>query len=79
MKPAVAKALNELLKPIQEAYAQSKEWQEVTLKAYPEPQVVKKEKKEKKKGTRHPGATREAGEKQELPIRTKEDGDKTSL
>ncbi|KAK2595227.1 Tyrosine--tRNA ligase cytoplasmic [Conoideocrella luteorostrata] len=53
LKPAVAKALNELLAPIQSAYQASKDWQEVALKAYPPP--PKKEKKVKDKGSRHPG------------------------
>ncbi|EFY95451.1 hypothetical protein MHUMG1_07736 [Metarhizium humberi] len=53
LKPAVAKALNELLAPMQAAYQASKDWQEVALKAYPPP--PKKEKKVKNKGTRHPG------------------------
>jgi tyrosyl-tRNA synthetase len=50
----VATALNKLLAPIQEAYQASKEWQEVTLKAFPP--APKKEKKIKNKGTRHPGS-----------------------
>jgi tyrosyl-tRNA synthetase len=49
----VAKALNELLAPIQAAYQASKDWQEVAIKAYPPP--AKKEKKVKDKGSRHPG------------------------
>ncbi len=39
------------------AYEASKEWQEITLKAYPPPE--KKQKKVKDKGTRHPGARKE--------------------
>lgn len=50
----MAKALIELMAPIQEAYQASKEWQEIALKAYPPP--PKKEKKVKDKGSRHPGA-----------------------
>lgn len=50
----MAKALNELLAPINAAYEASKDWQEVAVKAYPPP--AKKEKKVKNKGTRHPGA-----------------------
>jgi tyrosyl-tRNA synthetase len=42
--------------PIQTAYQASKEWQEVTLKAYPPPVVEKKQKKVKDKGSRFPGA-----------------------
>lgn len=79
LKPAVTKALNELLQPIQEAYQKNKEWQEVALKAYPEPAAPKKEKKVKNKGTRHPGPApagpdQTTQEIQELPIRSKEDG-----
>ena len=39
--------------PIQEAYQASKDWQDITLKAYPPPE--KKQKKVKDKGSRHPG------------------------
>ncbi|OAA47098.1 tyrosyl-tRNA synthetase [Metarhizium rileyi] len=53
LKPAVAKALNELLAPMQAAYQASKDWQDIALKAYPPP--AKKEKKVKNKGSRHPG------------------------
>lgn len=56
LKPAVAKALSGLLKPIQEEYQASLEWQEVANKAYPPPEVKKKEKKVKDRGTRFPGA-----------------------
>lgn len=69
LKPAVAKALNELLSPIQAAYNASNEWQEVTLKAYPPP--PKKEKKVKDKGSRHPGALKDqARDHGSLPDRT---------
>lgn len=53
LKPAVAAALNAILAPIQAAYQASSEWKEIALKAYPPP--VKKEKKVKDKGSRHPG------------------------
>ncbi|KAL8930785.1 MAG: hypothetical protein Q9208_000326 [Pyrenodesmia sp. 3 TL-2023] len=56
IKPAITKALIELLKPIQEEYQASPEWQEITNKAYPPPEVKKKDKKPKKLGTRFPGA-----------------------
>ncbi|KJZ76846.1 Tyrosine--tRNA ligase [Hirsutella minnesotensis 3608] len=62
LKPAVAKGLNELLAPIHAAFQNSKEWQDIALKAYPPP--PKKEKKVKDKGSRHPGKIN-----QELPIR----------
>jgi len=55
LKPAVTKALNALLAPIQAAYEASKEWQEITLKAYPPEEKKKKEKKVKNKGSRYPG------------------------
>ncbi|KAK5636019.1 hypothetical protein RRF57_011731 [Xylaria bambusicola] len=57
LKPAVTKALTDILIPIQEAYNASKEWQEITLLAYPPPE--KKAKKVKKIGTRYPGATQD--------------------
>lgn len=41
--------------PIQEDYQASKEWQELTLKAYPPPVKFVKEKKVKNRGTRFPG------------------------
>lgn len=59
----MAKALNDLLAPIQAAYQASKEWQDIALKAYPPP--PKKEKKIKDKGSRHPGKANN----KELPIR----------
>jgi len=62
LKPAVAKALIELTAPIQVAYQASREWQEISSKAYPPP--PKKEKKVKNKGTRYPGAKEEGAPKQ---------------
>lgn len=59
----MAKALTQLLAPIKEAFNASKDWQDITPKAYPPP--PKKEKKVKDKGSRHPGNQK----KQELPIR----------
>lgn len=53
LKPFVAKALVELVTPIQAAYEASEEWKEVTLKAYPPP--PKKEAKPKNRGTFYPG------------------------
>lgn len=68
LKPAVSRDLNALLAPIQEAFQASKEWQDITEKAYPPP--PKKEKKVKNKGTRHPGTKEPAADKaQDLPIR----------
>jgi tyrosyl-tRNA synthetase len=69
LKPAVTKALCELMAPIQAAFAQSKEWQEIALKAYPPPEEAKKKvKKVKDKGSRHPGP----GKTAELPVRPAE-------
>jgi tyrosyl-tRNA synthetase len=76
LKPAVSKALNAILAPIQAAYQASSEWQEIALKAYPPP--AKREKKVKDKGSRHPGhlaqkTTEKATEKTtELPVRPAE-------
>ncbi|KAI0456684.1 tyrosyl-tRNA synthetase [Xylaria acuta] len=53
LKPAVTKVLVDILASIQDAYNASKEWQEVTLLAYPPPE--KPQKKVKKLGTRYPG------------------------
>lgn len=53
--------------PIHQAYESSPEWQEITLKAYPPPVVVKKEKKVKDRGSRFPGAKQET----EIPERPK--------
>lgn len=55
LKPAVAKALVELMAPIQAAYQASSEWQEIALRAYPPAEKKKKEKKVKDKGSRYPG------------------------
>ncbi|KAL8716007.1 MAG: hypothetical protein Q9220_000674 [cf. Caloplaca sp. 1 TL-2023] len=56
LKPAIIKALIDLLRPIQEEYDRSPEWQEIANKAYPPPEVKKNEKKVKDRGTRFPGA-----------------------
>lgn len=48
--------MNALMAPIQTAYQASQEWQDITVKAYPPPEKVKKVKKVKDKGSRHPGA-----------------------
>ncbi|PLN78464.1 tyrosyl-tRNA synthetase [Aspergillus taichungensis] len=69
LKPAVSKALLELLAPIHAAYQADPEWQEITDKAYPSTEK-KKVKKVKNKGTRYPGAGQES---QGLPDRTKQD------
>ena len=48
-------ALIALLEPIQAEFQASQEWQDIEKKAYPPPEVKKKEKKAKDKGSRHPG------------------------
>ncbi|KAF4983632.1 hypothetical protein FZEAL_984 [Fusarium zealandicum] len=53
LKPAVAQGLVDLMTPIIADFEASKEWQEVTERAYPPP--PKKEKKVKNRGTRFPG------------------------
>ena len=61
LKPAVTKALNELMGPIREAFEGSKEWQETTLKAYPpEVKKVNPKKVKKDRGSRFPGAEGDA-------------------
>ncbi|KAK0636421.1 tyrosyl-tRNA synthetase [Bombardia bombarda] len=55
LKPAISKGLNELMAPIQADFQASKEWQEITLKAYPPEEKPKKVKKVKDKGSRYPG------------------------
>lgn len=49
-------ALLNLLHPIRAEFDASAEWQDISNKAYPPPEVKKKEKKVKDKGSRHPGA-----------------------
>ncbi|KAI0463212.1 Tyrosine--tRNA ligase cytoplasmic [Komagataella kurtzmanii] len=56
LKSGVADAINELLLPIREEFANNKEFQEAEAKGYPPP-IIEKKKKEKKvknKGTRYP-------------------------
>ena len=55
LKSGVSGALLELLKPIQADFQASSEWQAIEKKAYPPPEVKKKEKKVKDKGSKHPG------------------------
>ncbi|KAL8675667.1 MAG: hypothetical protein Q9224_007423, partial [Gallowayella concinna] len=56
LKPAIIKALQDLLQPLQAEYEASVEWQEIANKAYPPPEVKKKDKKAKDRGTKFPGA-----------------------
>lgn len=60
LKIGVTDAINELLAPIREEFANSKEYQEAEAKGYPQvvPEKTKKVKKPKNKGTRYPGATK---------------------
>ncbi|TAQ91198.1 hypothetical protein B7494_g489 [Chlorociboria aeruginascens] len=66
LKPAITQALLALLAPIQAKYQESKEWQAVTLKAYPPVEKQKNQKKVKNKGTGHPGQ-----QETQVPDRTK--------
>lgn len=80
LKPAVTKALNELLAPIQQAFQASEEWKQVTERAYPpvEDDKKKKKKQPKDKGSRYPGggkgpaAQDGAAKEAELPVRPAE-------
>ena len=58
LKPAVTFALNELLAPVQEEFQSTPAWKEIAEKAYPPPEVKKKEKKVKNLGTRFPGGSK---------------------
>ncbi|TDZ16912.1 Tyrosine--tRNA ligase [Colletotrichum sidae] len=78
LKPAVTKALNELLAPIQAAFQASQEWQDITAKAYPpvEDEKKKKKKQPKDKGSRYPGGAKKedgATKETELPVRPAEE------
>lgn len=55
LKPAVTEALLSILEPIRKAFENSKEWQEVEVKAYPPPPAPEKKKKVKNLGDRFPG------------------------
>jgi len=71
LKATVSKGLNDIMDRIRAKYEASPEWQEVKLKAYPPPEVLKKEKKVKKdRGSKFPGAKTE---ETPLPDRTKVD------
>lgn len=58
LKPAVTNAIIKLLQPIQEEYLRTQEWIDIDKKAYPPPEVKKKEKKVKDRGSRFPGAAK---------------------
>ncbi|KIW01309.1 tyrosine-tRNA ligase [Verruconis gallopava] len=68
LKQAVTKGLNEILEPIRKKFEADKEWKECDARAYPPPEIVKKVKKVKNKGTGYPGA-KKAEENAELPLR----------
>lgn len=75
LKPAVTEALLEILKPIRQAFDESKDWQDVEQRAYPPPPAPeKKKKKEKNLGTRFPGT--KAGDSSEADgnVEAKPDG-----
>lgn len=81
LKAGVTAAIVDLLAPIQAAFQSSSEWQEIEKLAYP-PAVPEKKKKEKKdKGTRHPGAAKEAANVEAKPDGHVEgaDADKVNL
>lgn len=59
LKPAVTKALNEMLAPIREEYSNSPDWKELAEKAYPPEVKIVKEKKKKNQGTMFPGGKKE--------------------
>lgn len=53
--------MNNILAPIQAAYAADPEWQELAKKAYPPPPASeKKQKKPKDKGSKYPGGVKNA-------------------
>lgn len=64
LKPAVSKALNELMAPIREEFSKSADWQELAEKAYPPEVKVVKEKKKKGRGTMFPGDKEKGGKGQ---------------
>jgi len=74
LKPAATNALLELLQPIQEEFSKSKEWQEIATKAYPPPEVKKKEKRVKDRGSKFPGAVKEVEAKSDRHVEGKTKG-----
>ncbi|KAE9971335.1 hypothetical protein BLS_004471 [Venturia inaequalis] len=58
LKPAITEALNTLLAPVQKAFQDSSDWQNLEKTAYPPKEEVKKVKKVKNKGTGRPGAAK---------------------
>lgn len=81
LKPAVSKALNEMLAPIREEYSNSTEWKDLAEKAYPPEVKIVKEKKKKGLGTMFPGGKKDkagTGEKKEGEEKAPVDGAVTS-
>lgn len=69
LKPAATNALLEMLQPIQDDYSRSKEWQDIATKAYPPPEVKKKAKIEKDRGSKFLGAAEEVEAKPDGHVR----------
>lgn len=63
LKPAVSRALNELMAPIRDEFDASTDWQELAERAYPPEKKVVKEKKQKGRGTMFPGGGAAAANK----------------
>lgn len=75
LKAGASAALVDLLAPIQAEFQASPEWQEIEKKAYPPAEPLKKQKKQKDKGSRYPGAVKaqpdgsvEGKDKQEVDV-----------
>lgn len=78
LKLGVTAAIDALLKPIREEFASDPEFREIEAKAYPPPAPKEtKKKKEKKMGTRYPGATQNNKDQQTNQVQEKLE--KTSL
>ena len=74
LKPAATNALIEMLQPIQDEFQASPEWKEIEQKAYPPPEVKKKEKRVKDRGTRFPGTAKDVQAKPDGHVEGKEKG-----
>lgn len=70
LKPAVSKALNDLMTPIREQLSNSPDFQELLEKAYPPEVKVVKEKKKKDRGTMFPGSKKDGkdGKEEKAPV-----------
>lgn len=64
MKLGLRDAINDLLAPIRQVFLANTEFQEIEKEAYPPIAPVKKEKKQKKVGSKYPGAADQAKEDQ---------------